>query len=301
MKQSTNNVLLIRPAGFGFNEKTAASNQFQKREEFDEREVLAEFDAFAERLKENGVNVFVFDDTPLPRKTDAVFPNNWISFHTDGTVVLYPMSDGRQDERRRDIVEKLREGFHIERVLDLSSYEKEGRFLEGTGSIVSDHENKINYACLSPRTDGELFERVSQILGYKPVSFRAVDQEGQEIYHTNVMMCIGHGFSVICLDSIKDEGERRVVIESLRRSGKEIVDISFEQLSSFAGNMLVVSTNQDRTLLVMSEQAFKSLTAEQTSTLRKYCELFPLPIPTIETIGGGSARCMIAEIFLPEV
>jgi hypothetical protein len=301
MKQSTNNVLLIRPANFGFNEKTAASNRFQKQEEFDAQEVLAEFDAFAERLKEHGVNVFVFNDTPVPVKSDAVFPNNWISFHTDGTVILYPMSDGRQDERRRDIVEKLRENFHIERILDFSEYEKEGKFLEGTGSIVSDHENKINYACLSPRTDKELFEKVSQILGYKPVSFRAVDQGGEEIYHTNVMMCIGHAFSVICLDSIKDEKERRVVIESLRHSGKEVVDISFEQLNSFAGNMLAVSTNQNKTLLLMSEQASRSLAVEQKSTLAKYCELLPLPIPTIETIGGGSVRCMIAEIFLPEI
>jgi hypothetical protein len=301
MEQSTNNILLMRPASFGFNEKTAASNRFQKEKEFDEQEVLAEFDAFAERLQEKGVNVFVFNDTPDPPKHDAVFPNNWISFHTDGTVVLYPMSDGRQDERRRDIVEKLRENFRIEKILDLSEYEKEGKFLEGTGSIVSDHEHKINYACLSPRTDQELFEKVSKILGYKPISFHAVDQEGQEIYHTNVMMCVGHEFSVICLDSIKNGAERILVTESLRSSGKEIVDISFEQMNSFAGNMLVVSTNQNKTLLVLSEQAFKSLSGEQKSRLGKYCELFPLPIPTIETIGGGSARCMIVEIFLPEI
>lgn len=301
MKQSTNNVLLIRPANFGFNQKTAASNRFQKKKDFDQQIVLAEFDAFAERLRERGVNVFVFNDTPDPPKCDAVFPNNWISFHPDGTVVLYPMSDGRQDERRRDIVEKLKENFKIEKILDLSEYEEKGKFLEGTGSIVSDHENRINYACVSPRTDKELFENISKSFGYKPVSFYAVDQEGQDIYHTNVMMCIGHEFSVICLGSIKNEAGRKVVAESLRNSGKEIVNISFEQMNSFAGNMLPVSTNQNQTLLVLSENAFRSLSSEQKNRLGKYCELFPLPIPTIEAIGGGSARCMIAEIFLSEI
>lgn len=301
MKQSTNNILLIRPANFGFNEITAASNQFQKKKEFDKQEVLAEFDTFAERLKEQGVNVFVFNDTPEPPKYDAIFPDNWISFHTDGTVVLYPMSEGRQNERRQDIIEKLKEDFKIEKVIDFSEYERQGKFLEGSGSIISDHENKINYACLSPRTDKELFEKVSQTLGYQPVSFTAVDSEGQEIFHTNIMMSVGRGFSVICLESIKDEAERKVVIESLRRTGKEIVDISLAQMNNFACNMLVVLTNRNKTLLVLSESAFKALSGEQKSTLGKYCELFPLSIPTIEAVGGGSARCMIAEIFLPEV
>jgi hypothetical protein len=301
MKQSTNNILLIRPANFGFNEKTAASNRFQKRKEVDKQEVLAEFDAFAERLKEQGVNVFVFNDTPEPPKYDAIFPDNWVSFHPDGTVVLYPMSEGRQNERRQDILEKIKENFKIERVIDLSEYEREGKFLEGSGSIISDHENKINYACLSSRTDKELFEKVSKLLGYKPVSFTAVDRDGQEIFHTNVMMSMGREFSVICLESIKDEAERRVVIESLRSTGKEIVDISLEQMNGFAGNMLVVLTNRNKTLLVLSENAFKTLSSEQRGTLGKYCELFPLSIPTIEAVGGGSARCMIAEIFLPEV
>lgn len=299
-KQSTNNILLIRPANFGFNEITAASNRFQKRREFDGREVLAEFDAFAERLKEQGVNVFVFDDTPEPPKNDAIFPDNWISFHPDGTVILYPMSEGRQNERRMDIVEKLKENFKIERVIDLTEYEREGKFLEGSGSIISDHDNKINYACLSPRTDKELFEKFSHMLGYKPVSFTALDREGQEIFHTNIMMSVGRGFSVICLESIKDDAERSVVVESLRSTGKEIIDISLEQMTGFAGNMLVVLTNRNKTLLVLSESAFSSLSVEQKSTLGKYCELFPLSIPTIEAVGGGSARCMIAEIFLPE-
>lgn len=301
MKQSTNNILLIRPANFGFNEITAASNRFQKKKEFDKQEVLAEFDTFVERLKEQGVNVFVFNDTPEPPKYDAIFPDNWISFHTDGTVVLYPMSEGRQNERRQDIIEKLKEDFKIEKVIDFSEYERQGKFLEGSGSIISDHENKINYACLSPRTDKELFEKVSQTLGYQPVSFTAVDSEGQEIFHTNIMMSVGRGFSVICLESIKDEAERKVVIESLRRTGKEIVDISLAQMNNFACNMLVVLTNRNKTLLVLSESAFKALSGEQKSTLGKYCELFPLSIPTIEAVGGGSARCMIAEIFLPEV
>ena len=303
MKQSTNNILMIRPANFGYNEKTAGSNRFQQKKDFDEQTVLAEFDAFAERLRERGVNVFVFNDTPDPQKRDAVFPNNWISFHPDGTVVLYPMSDGRSDERRCDIVEKLKENFKIDHILDLSGYETEGRLLEGTGSIVADHVNKINYACISPRTDRELYEQLSTMLGYKPVSFNAFDEndDGQEIYHTNVMMCIGDNFSVICLESIKNEAERSLVSETLRNSGKEIIDISFDQMNSFAGNMLAVSTNRNKSLVVLSENAFRSLSIEQKGRLGKYCELFPLPIPTIEAIGGGSARCMIAEIFLPEL
>jgi hypothetical protein len=301
LRQATNNILLIRPANFAFNEKTAVSNPFQIEINFDVRKVLAEFDAFAERLKEKGVNVFVFDDTPDPPKCDAIFPNNWISFHSGGLVVLYPISDSRRHERRQDIVEKLRANFKIENIVDLSGYETSGRLLEGTGSVVCDHESRITYACLSPRTDKDLFEEFSRIIGYKPISFGAVDQHGQAIYHTNVMMCIGQGFAVICLESIKSEEERRLVTESLGSSGKEVIDISFRQLTSFAGNMLAVSTNQNRILLVLSELAFSSLSNEQKSKLEKYGELFPLPIPTIETVGGGSARCMIAEIFLPEV
>lgn len=299
MKQSAQNILLIRPANFGFNPETAHSNAFQNKTDFDKQKILSEFDAFAEKLKEKGVNVFVFDDTPNPLKPDAIFPNNWISFHPDGTIILYPMfAENRRSERRNDIVEKLKERFKIREILDLSGHEIEGRFLEGTGSIVFDHENKIAYACLSPRTDKELFIKVSEYLHYKPVYFHSYDMNGKEIYHTNVMMCIGENFAVICLDSINDNHEREVVTGLLSQTGHQIIDITFEQMNNFVGNMLVIRTNDNKSILALAQSSFDSLTTIQKKELKKYCKLVPLSTNTIETIGGGSARCMIAEVFL---
>ena len=300
--QTTNNILLIRPANFGFNEETRASNVFQKELNEDAETVRQkaslEFETFASQLKSHGVDVFVFDDTPSPVKTDAVFPNNWISFHADGTVVLYPMlSANRRLERRADIIESLKDKFEITNIIDLSIYESENLFLEGTGSIVFDHANKIAYAALSPRTDKELFLDLCEKLNYKPVIFTAHDRSGSEIYHTNVMMCIGEEFAVICLESITDKSERANVFSKLATTGHEVVDITFDQMNSFAGNMLLVRND----LLVMSQSAHRSLTKTQKLALEKYCELLPFAIPTIETVGGGSARCMIAEIFLPPI
>ncbi len=300
--QTTSNILLIRPANFGFNEETRASNVFQKELNEDAETVRQkaslEFETFASQLKSHGVDVFVFDDTPTPLKTDAVFPNNWVSFHADGTIVLYPMlSSNRRHERRADIIESLKDRFEITNIIDFSIYESENLFLEGTGSIVFDHSNKIAYAALSPRTDKELFLDLCEKLNYKPVIFTAHDRRGSEIYHTNVMLCIGEEFAVICLESITDEGERANIFSKLATTGHEIVDITFDQMNSFAGNMLLVRND----LLVMSQSAFDSLTKTQKRTLEKYCELLPLAIPIIETVGGGSARCMIAEIFLPPI
>ena len=299
---TTNNILLIRPANFGFNEETRASNVFQKElsenAETVRQNALLEFEAVAAKLRSHGVDVFVFDDTPSPVKTDAVFPNNWISFHADGTVVLYPMlSANRRLERRADIIESLKDKFEIKNIIDLSLYESDNRFLEGTGSIVFDHANKIAYAALSPRTDKELFLDLCEKLNYKPVIFTAHDRSGSEIYHTNVMMCIGEEFAVICLESITDKSERANVFSKLATTGHEVVDITFDQMNSFAGNMLLVRND----LLVMSQSAHRSLTKTQKLALEKYCELLPFAIPTIETVGGGSARCMIAEIFLPPI
>lgn len=299
---TTNNILLIRPANFGFNEETRASNVFQKElsenAETVRQNALLEFEAVAAKLRSHGVDVFVFDDTPSPVKTDAVFPNNWISFHADGTVVLYPMlSANRRLERRADIIESLKDKFEITNIIDLSIYESENLFLEGTGSIVFDHANKIAYAALSPRTDKELFLDLCEKLNYKPVIFTAHDRSGSEIYHTNVMMCIGEEFAVICLESITDKSERANVFSKLATTGHEVVDITFDQMNSFAGNMLLVRND----LLVMSQSAHRSLTKTQKLALEKYCELLPFAIPTIETVGGGSARCMIAEIFLPPI
>ncbi|MFN0139843.1 MAG: citrulline utilization hydrolase CtlX [Pyrinomonadaceae bacterium] len=299
--QTTNNILLIRPANFGFNNETRASNVFQKELSEDAETIRQkashEFEAFAAKLKSHGVNVRVFDDTPSPAKTDAVFPNNWISFHADGTVILYPMlSSNRRLEKRAEIIEALRNEFEITKIIDLSAYEDEDRFLEGTGSVVFDHEHKIAYAAVSPRTDKELFVSLCEKLDYEPVTFTARDRAGVEIYHTNVLMCVGERFAVVCLESITDEHERADVADRLTATSHEIVDITFEQMNSFAGNMLAVADN----LLVMSQSAYDSLSGAQIHTLEKYCEPLPLAIPTIETVGGGSARCMIAEIFLPK-
>ena len=304
--QTARNILLIRPRSFQFNAETAASNEFQSKTEADESVIqqtaIAEFERFADSLRLKGINVLIFDDTEKPEKPDAVFPNNWVSFHADGTLILYPMcAASRRSERRTDILAKLAQDFWIEKFIDLSGFEDENRFLEGTGSIVFDHVNKIAYACLSPRTDEELFIKISRHLAYEPLSFRAADANGKEIYHTNVMMCIGVGFAVICLESIENAEEKAKVIESLKQGNLEIIDISFAQMNRFAGNMLAIENDKGEKILVLSQSAFDSLSEEQTTTLEKYSELLPLTIPTIEKIGGGSARCMMAEVFLPEI
>ncbi len=302
--QTTKNILLIRPSNFVFNSETAFSNAFQNEvkesEETIKQKVFMEFEEFATKLKSKGANVFVFDDTNYPEKPDAVFPNNWVSFHSDGTVILYPMfAHNRRNERRKDIIDSLKKNFKVTNILDLSTYEKENRFLEGTGSIVLDRQNKIAYACLSPRTDKELFDKVCDYLHYKPICFHAHDKGGKEIYHTNVMMCIGEKFSVICLDSISDKKERELVFESLANTGHQVIDITFEQTNNFAGNMLAIQISDNKNILALSQSSFDSLTTNQKTELEKYGELVPLSIKTIETIGGGSARCMIAEVFLP--
>ena len=303
--QTVHSILLIRPQNLKYNIETAASNEFQNEADaLEENAVkklaLAEFDRFAEALRSKGVNVLVFEDTNAPVKPDAVFPNNWASFHADGTVILYPMcAENRRSERRIDIIETLGQEFRVEKIIDLSHFEKENRFLEGTGSMVFDHANNTAYACISPRTDAGLFAEVSQTLGYQPISFHATGANGNAIYHTNVMMCIGPGFAVICLQSIEDPKEKAQVIEALKESCLEIVHISFEQMNRFAGNMLAVSGDDGKTFLVLSKNALNSLTKEQVTTLKQYCELLPVAIPTIEKVGGGGARCMMAEIFLP--
>lgn len=301
--QTTKNILLVRPSNFIFNTQTAESNAFQNTVHQDiettRLKVFNEFEEFARKLKSKNVNVLVFDDTPTPAKPDAVFPNNWITFHPDGKVILYPMlAKNRRHEKRQDIIESLEKQFEITDIIDLSKYEQENKFLEGTGSVVFDHEHKIAYACLSPRTDKELFLKVAHDLQYKPIYFHARDEMGVEIYHTNVMMSVGEKFAVIYMDGISDEKEKELVYASLTQTGHEVIEISSKQMNHFAGNMLSIQTNDKKNILVLSQSAFESLTDAQKNTLKKYCELFPLSIDTIETIGGGSARCMIAEVFL---
>lgn len=296
---------MVRPANFGFNEETAASNAFQSRDgrlssEVMRDKAIAEFDAFVQRLRTAGVHVLVAQDSDTPVKPDAVFPNNWATFHQEGILITYPMfAPTRRRERSEAVLQTaLDAGYHADRRVHLEDNEAAGRFLEGTGSIIFDHQHRLAYACLSPRTDAGLLDELCQILGYEKVVFHAVDANGQDIYHTNVMMAMGETFVVICLDTVRDPLERTMLEQKFRLTGKEIVSIGLEQMNRFAGNMLQVRNDRDETLLVMSEQAFQSLTPEQVQQIERHTKLLYSPIETIETYGGGSARCMMAEVFM---
>jgi hypothetical protein len=301
--QSTSTILMVRPVNFGFNEQTAASNAFQKKHAVKNGlNALAqsEFDRMVNVLRANKVDVIVVDDTMEPHKPDSIFPNNWVSFHADGNVFLYPMqAENRRLERREDIILKLEDRFAVKHVFDLSRFELENKFLEGTGSMVLDRLNKIAYACLSPRTDREVLNIFCEQTGCKAVTFDAVDDKGQALYHTNVLMCIGSRFAVICIDSIPNPHEKVLIRESLLSTNKEIIDISFEQMNQFAGNMLEVENCMGETLIVMSTSAYDSLFEEQKTILKQFGKLVYTDISTIESIGGGSARCMMAEVHLP--
>jgi hypothetical protein len=265
--QSTSNLLMIRPVSFGFNEQTADSNAFQTRsadQQTVQAKALAEFDGLVNTLIDNDVNVTVIDDTAQPNTPDSIFPNNWVSFHADGEVFLYPMqAENRRLERREDIITELEDNFRIKHVIDLSHFEHEGKFLEGTGGMVLDREHKITYVCASPRTDEQVLAAFCKQTDYKAVSFNAFDQNGLAIYHTNVLMCIGTNFATICLDSIQNTIEKEQVINSLKLTGKEIINISLDQMNHFAGNMLEVKNSKDDTLIVMSQSAYQSLNYEQ--------------------------------------
>ena len=301
---------MIRPVAFAMNAETAQDNHYQNQEaglssNQAQEAALKEFDEFVTKLRDAGVNVMVVEDTPEPPTPDSIFPNNWVSFHENGMVVLYPMAaENRRTERRDDILETLKSsGFRINETLDYSPSESDGFFLEGTGSLVLDRENLIAYACLSQRTNDVLLNDWATQLGYKVVSFHAsqdVDGEFLPIYHTNVMMSVGDEIAILCADSIKDALERDAVIESLQKTDKEIVFISEAQKSSFAGNMLQVVNDKGQKILVMSTQAYESLTAEQITTIEKTNRILHSSLNTIETLGGGSARCMMAEVFLPK-
>lgn len=301
LRQTTDSLLMVRPASCGFNEQTAASNAFQKRlEKLSDAEVQAkareEFDRLVELLRANEINVFVAEDTPEPVKPDAVFPNNWISFHHDGKVFLYPLLSAiRNTERRVDIVENLKRHFQILETIDLSA--SENQILEGTGSMVFDHANRIVYACLSPRTNIDLLEKFAAMIGYAPVSFVCIDAGGAEIYHTNVVMCVGEKLAVVCLDTIKNPAERNLVTGSLRETNHGIVEISCEQMNRFAGNMLEVRNRRNESFLLMSGAACGCLNKSQIREIEKHTKILSSDIETIEAVGGGSVRCMLAEIF----
>ena len=301
---------MVRPASFGYNPETAATNKFQKPSADaacgEAAAARREFDGLAGALISDGVRVCVVEDTAEPPKTDAVFPNNWVSFHEDGTVVLYPMqAESRRRERRREILDEVtdRLGYKVSRVVDLTSHETQGRFLEGTGSMVLDHIERMAYACISPRTHPDVVKEWGKELGYEPIVFGAVDRAGVPLYHTNVLMCVGEKGAIVGSEAIV-EADRGKVVERLRGSGREVVEVGHGEIERFAGNMLELGTWDealgDCRVLVMSETARHALSAEAFARLSACTdEVLAVPIPTIERLGGGSVRCMLAEVFLP--
>ena len=306
--QYTSNILMIRPASFRMNEETAVNNYFQSETQLDPRMVIGaaqrEFDEFVALLRANGVNVIVVEDIKENDTPDALFPNNWISMHGDGKVGLYPMfAENRRRERREDVLDVLEEnGFEISEVIDYSSAEEEEVFLEGTGSLILDRENGIVYCALSDRADEELIIEFCEDFEYTPVIFSAyqsAEEKRLPIYHTNVMMCVADRFAVICLESIDDKKERKAVKEHLKSTGKTIIAITEKQMHEFAGNMLQVK-GKNGPALVMSDRAYHSLLPDQIKTLEGFGPIIHPKLDIIETCGGGSARCMMAEIFLPQ-
>ena len=309
MEQITNSVLMVRPVAFRMNEQTAVNNFFQEKLQLKNEEInkkaQEEFDSLVKKLESVGVDVVVVNDKKELDTPDSIFPNNWVSFHQDGTAVVYPMfAENRRRERRMDFFEKLEsKGFKIDEVLDYSKAEEEDVFLEGTGSMILDRENQKAYCALSPRADEDLLIEFCEDMEFTPVIFSAfqdVDGKRKLIYHTNVMMCVADEFAVICLDCIDDKKERNSVKRHLKEDGKEIIEITETQIHEFAGNMLQLKGANDKKYLVMSTTAHKSLTRDQIRRIEKHCKILSSDISTIETCGGGSARCMMAEVFLPK-
>ena len=310
MQQITNTILMVRPVAFRMNEQTAVNNYYQKvldglLPETVQAKAQQEFDTYVEKLRGIGVNVVVIQDTKEPDTPDSIFPNNWISFHENGNVGLYPMyAENRRNERREDVLIELEKaGYHIENIVDYTAAEEEGVFLEGTGSLLLDRVNSKAYCALSPRADEELFIEFCEDFEYTPVIFTAnqtVNGKREAIYHTNVMMCLAENFAVICLACIDDKKERENVKKHLKEDGKEIIVITEAQVNNFAGNMLQVKGTNDQRFLIMSNAAHKSLTESQINAIEKHCKIVSSSLDTIEACGGGSARCMMAEVFLPK-
>ncbi|MCC1484658.1 citrulline utilization hydrolase CtlX [Winogradskyella immobilis] len=309
MQQITNTILMIRPENFRTNKETAINNYFQKELDLDDAEInrraQKEFDGFVEKLRAVGINVIVENDDVSLNATDSVFPNNWVSFHSSGDIAIYPMfAKSRRRERREDVFLRLEEeGFKIENIIDYTDAESEGVFLEGTGSLLLDRVNRKAYCALSARSDEELFIEFCEDFEYTPVIFTAnqtVDGKRLAIYHTNVMMCLAETFAVICLDSIDDKKERKNVVKHLKQDGKTIISITEAQMHQFAGNMLQLRGENDKRYLVMSKAAHNSLTPSQINEIQKSCSIISSSLEIIETCGGGSARCMMAEVFLPK-
>lgn len=299
-------VLMIRPVRFRSNPQTADSNRFQGRSgaTADQQQDAAsqEFDGLVVALREHGIEVAVIDDTAEPHTPDSIFPNNWLSLHADGRVVLYPMeADNRRTERRMDVIERLDTefGYQVREIVDLSGHERAGHYLEGTGSMVLDRTNRVAYACLSTRTQLDPLGDFTQRLNYDAVTFEAVDRDGVAIYHTNVLMNVGEKLAVICDEAIPRDEQRSAVVQRLQETGHEVLPLSYDQLDAFAGNMLELQTKDGARLVSMSQQAYNSLSDEQLQILTKNGEVLAVPIDTIEASAGGSVRCMLAEIHLP--
>lgn len=308
MKQLSSCVLMVSPSSFQFNAETAESNDFQNNIESlsaleIQRKAKEEHQIMVNELKEKGIDVIVIEDTPSPAKPDAIFPNNWLMMHQDGRIIIFPMKNAnRQLEKRNDIVEFLQKNYNVKSVLNMSHYEEEDKALEGTGSIVFDHKSKIAYACISPRTDKDILEDLCKEIGYKSHTFNAFSEKNTLIYHTNVVMCVGDGFVVIGLNTIKDKEERNAILKQFEESNLEVIELNDDQLNHhFAGNMLQVKNNNDIPYLVMSKRAFQSLEESQIAKIEKHTNILPVSIDIIETIGGGSARCMMAENFLEKL
>jgi hypothetical protein len=302
--QITSNIIMVRPAAFGYNAETAANNTFQHAPEEDQQTVskkaLAEFDQLVNTIRSEGVNITVFQDTPDPVKPDAVFPNNWVSFHSEGTVVTYPMfAELRRHERSDVLVHQLSTDFHIAQKIAFEGYEDRRLFLEGTGSMVLDRVNRVAYACISPRTDEIVLKDWCQTMKYTPFTFHARYGE-KDIYHTNVMMAIGEGIAVVCLEVV-EASRREALYNKLAESGHEVVLLRADQIGSFAGNMLAVANQAGEQLMLMSRQALDSLDADQIVKIESFARIVAGDIHTIESVGGGSVRCMIAENFLPRM
>lgn len=304
--QATSHILMIRPVRFGFNEQTAESNAFQdsqlaaQTKGTAQEDAQQEFDEMTRQLQALGVDVMVYEDTVEPHTPDSIFPNNWVSFHASGRVVLYPMqAENRRLERRQDIIDDLSQRFHVDNIIDLTHFEQEGKFLEGTGSLVLDRMNRVAFASLSPRTHPDVVAEFSRQTGYRTVVFHSADANGQAVYHTNVLMCIAESCAIVCLAAISDPDERLMVRQELEGLNKRVIEISLEQMAAFAGNMLMITNSKGQKLLVMSTRAFESLTPKQIDQLDDYATLVHFNLSVIEANGGGSARCMMTEVHLP--
>lgn len=303
MEGITDKILMVRPKHFGSNPDTIGDNHFQAEMQSDEvksisEKALLEFDSMVAELTRHDIEVIVIEDTDTPIKPDAIFPNNWFSTHSNGSIITYPMkADSRQKERREDIVEQLTESYGYKKRYGFEYHEADDQYLEGTGSMVLDRENKVIYAGLSQRTEIKVLEKFAVLLAYEKIIFHPKDRNGKAIYHTNVMMAMGSDYVIICSDSIPDETEQKEVLNKLKSCNKEVINISLKQMDSFAGNMLQVKSKLGQPYLIMSQTAFKSLSIDQIDRINSYNKIIQIPIPIIEKYGGGSVRCMMAEIF----